>query len=64
MESTQEIWGTITKTLGRAGGSGGLTLVKVDLGNGRSIIRAVAGPVDEGDELGMIECDREHRMRK
>lgn len=65
MEEQQEFFGKVTHVLGRTGGSGLLTQVKMELmHNKRTIQRAIKGPVVVGDIIEVLECEREHRKTR
>ncbi|ADM12272.1 40S ribosomal protein S28 [Encephalitozoon intestinalis ATCC 50506] len=65
MEDQQEFFGKVTQVLGRTGGSGLLTQVKMELiHNKRMIQRAIKGPISEGDFVEILECEREHRRTR
>ncbi|CAD8137493.1 unnamed protein product (macronuclear) [Paramecium tetraurelia] len=53
---------TVIEIIGRTGSRGGITQVKVQLvGQQRTLIRNVMGPVRKGDTLELMECEREAR---
>lgn len=58
----QQFYCKVIKKAERAGSAGALTLVRVELAaNGRKINRLIKGPVEEGDVIALLECEREHR---
>ncbi|KAH9412009.1 ribosomal protein S28 [Ordospora pajunii] len=67
MDTSAEVtyFGKVVQVLGRTGGSGMLTQVKIELlHNKRTIQRAVKGSVFDGDIVEILECEREHRRTR
>lgn len=55
----------VLRKLERSGPGGPITLCQLELlEEKRTMTRAIVGPVNEGDLITLMDCEREHRRGK